>query len=85
MYLYILKYMVKDIIEKYEKLCKKSVKLNTEYDNESSHIHQDKIYRAFINDICKGELNSLKNVKIVAEMIKKDVVKYDGINKRFYS
>jgi len=78
--------MMKDTIRKYEKLCEKSVKLNTEFDdNESGHIHQDKVYRAFINDICKGELSSLKSIKSVAEMIKKDVVKYDGLNKRWYA
>ena len=77
--------MVKDIIKKYDKMCKISVELNKDSDKEFSHIHQDKIYRAFINDICSGNLNSLKNIKIVAKMIKKDVVKYDGIGKRWYA
>jgi hypothetical protein len=72
-----------DTIKKYEKLCKKSVKLNTnawntgEGSNEDSHIHQDKVYRTFVNDICSGKLKSLNNIKSVANMIKKDVVKYD--------
>jgi hypothetical protein len=78
--------MVKDIVKKYEKMCEKSVKLNTEIDdNEGGHVYQDKVYRSFINDICKGELCSLKDIKSVAQMIKKDVVKYDGPNKRWYA
>ena len=35
--------------------------------------------------VCKGELCSLKSIKSVAQMIKKDVVKYDGSNKRWYA
>ena len=77
--------MTKDIIKKYEKMCEKSVKLNMSDDNEISHIHQDRIYRAFINDIYKGNLHSLKDIKSVAKMIKKDVVKYDVPDKRWYS
>ena len=78
--------MVKDTLRKYEKLCEKSVKLNTEIDdNEKAHIHQDKVYRAFINDICEGNLCSLKSIKSVSQMIKKDVVKYDKSNKRWYA
>lgn len=66
-------------MKKYDKMCEKSVKLNIDdNDNEVSHIHQDKVYRAFINDICKGGFDSLKKIK-------KDVVKYDGPNKRWYS
>lgn len=78
--------MIKDIMKKYDKMCEKSVKLNIDdNDNEVSHIHQDKVYRAFINDICKGGFDSLKKIKTVAQMIKEDVVKYDGPNKRWYS
>ena len=78
--------MAKDIIKKYEKMCEKSIKLNTEIDdNESSHIYQDKVYRAFINDISKGELCCLEKIKSVAQMIKKDVVKYDKPSKRWYA
>jgi len=75
-----------DVLKKYEKMCEKSVKLNrVEKDNEASHIYQDKIYRAFISDICSGKLGTLKNIKTVAKMIKKDVVKYDGEDKRWYA
>lgn len=66
-------------------MCEKSIKLNMSDDNESSHIHQDKIYRAFINDIYKGNLHLLKDIKSVAQMIKKDVVKYDVPDKRWYA
>ena len=55
--------MSQNVIHKYEKLCKKSVQLNTNSeDYESAHIHQDKVYRTFINDICKGNLKSLKQI-----------------------
>jgi NAD-dependent SIR2 family protein deacetylase len=63
----------------------KNMTLIGKKDNESSHIHQDKVYRAFIRDISKGELCSLKDIISVAKMIKKDVVKYDGQNKRWYA
>ena len=38
-------------------------------DNERSHILQDKIYRKFIKDI--------EDIKIIALLINKHVVKYD--------
>lgn len=78
--------MKDDILRKYEKMCEKSVRLNNDFDdNEEGHIHQDKVYRIFINDICEGNLNSLKSIKSVAQMIKKDVVKYDKSTRRWYA
>ena len=80
-----------DITKKYEKMCEKSIELNTnawgtgEGSIEDSHIHQDKVYRTFIKDICSGKLKSFKNIKIVADMLKKDVVKYDEKNCRWYA
>lgn len=67
-----------NIIKKYEKMCKTSVKLNTmERSNEESHKHQDKVYRTFIKDICSGKLKSLNKIKKIATMIKTHVVIYD--------
>lgn len=74
-----------DIISKYEKMCLKSVKLNESGDKEDSHIYQDKIYRTFIRDISNEKFNSLKSIKHVADMLKKDVVKYDKEENRWYA
>ena len=74
-----------DIISKYEKMCLKSVKLNEGGCKEESHIYQDKIYRTFIKDISNGKFKSLKIVEHVANMLKKDVVKYDKEDNRWYA
>lgn len=80
-----------DIINKYKRLCKKNVKMNTDkenkyYDNpEVQHDEQDIIYRAFINDIYSKKLKTLKDIQIVANMLKKDVVKYDVEPNRWYA
>lgn len=74
-----------DIIEKYEKMCSQSVKLNESECKETSHIYQDKIYRTFIKDISSGKFKSLKNIEHVAKMLKKDVVKYDKKVNRWYA
>lgn len=46
-------------------------------DNEMSHIIQDKIYRKFIKDIVDNKLNTLADIKIIANEINKKVVKKD--------
>lgn len=74
-----------DIISKYEKMCLKSIKLNESGSKEDSHIYQDKIYRTFIRDISNEKFKSLKNIKHVADMLKKDVVKYDKEENRWYA
>jgi hypothetical protein len=70
-----------DIVDKYKKLCKQlcnNHENNTlDRDNEGSHIEQDKIYRKFITDIANGKIKSMKSVKEIAVILKKDVVKYD--------
>jgi hypothetical protein len=64
--------------EEYLKLIQKFVKVEHEYDDkEYAHIIQDEIYRKFINDIANNKLNSLKEVKLIAKIIKKHVIKYD--------
>ena len=46
-------------------------------DNEMSHIIQDKIYRKFIKDIVDNKLNTLADIKMIANEINKKVVKKD--------
>ena len=46
-------------------------------DNEMSHIIQDKIYRKFIKDIVDNKLNTLVDMKMIANEINKKVVKKD--------
>ena len=46
-------------------------------DNEKSHIIQDKIYRKFIKDICNDKINTLADIKILANMMNNNVVKKD--------
>ena len=66
-----------DIIQKYEKLCNKSIKLNSgsNIDIESAHIHQDKVYRLFIKDIeimtdnCQYNVNSDQWSKLISFLI----------------
>lgn len=74
-----------DIISKYEKMCLKSIKLNESCLKEDSHIYQDKIYRTFIRDISNEKFKSLKSIKYVADMLKKDVIKYDKEENRWYA
>ena len=76
-----------DIIQKYEKLCNKSIKLNSgsNIDIESAHIHQDKVYRLFIKDIDSNKFKSIDDIKYVAKIIKRDIVKYDKESNRWYS
>lgn len=46
-------------------------------DNEMSHFIQDKIYRKFIRDIVNNKLNTLADIKIIADAVNKKVVKKD--------
>ena len=46
-------------------------------DNEIAHIIQDKIYRKFIKDICNNKINTLADIKILANMMNNNVVKKD--------
>ena len=45
--------------------------------NEVSHMLQDKIYRKFIKDICNDKVTTVKDIKKIANDLKKNVVKYD--------
>ena len=58
--------------KKYETIFKKFATL---IDNESAHIAQDKIYRKFIGDICKGNLTP----KYIAKDINNMSIKIAGI------
>ena len=46
-------------------------------DHEIAHIIQDKIYRKFIKDICNNKINTLADIKILANMMNNNVVKKD--------
>ena len=46
-------------------------------DNEIAHIIQYKIYRKFIKDICNNKINTLADIKILANMMNNNVVKKD--------
>ena len=78
-----------EILKKYERWCKKSVKINTGLKNdiniETAHMHQDMIYRAFINDICSEKLKYADDIRNVAKIIKRDVVKFDRESNRWYA
>ena len=72
-----------DRLEKYNLLFIKFKKLIEKDDNETSHILQDKIYRKFIKDICNNNFSTLNEIKIVANDINKNVIKYD--KNRYYA
>ena len=59
--------------KKYNKLI---LKFSNNIDNEEQHIEQDKIYRKFIKDI-KSNKYKYDEIKVVADMITKKVIKYD--------
>jgi hypothetical protein len=63
--------------EKYDRLFKKLIKLNTDEDNESGHILQDKIYRKFIKDIVNNRFKNTNEFKIIAKNMYKYIVKED--------
>ena len=68
-------------MDKFEKIYNplfiKLKKLIEKDDNELSHVLQDKIYRKFIKDICNNNFSTLNEIKIVANDINKNVIKYD--------
>jgi len=43
-------------------------------DKENYHIIQDEIYRKFISDIVDGKLTKLKDIKLVANTLKENLV-----------
>lgn len=59
--------------KKYSKLI---LKFSNNIDNEEQHIEQDKIYRKFIKDV-KSNKYKYDEIKVVADMITKKVIKYD--------
>ena len=65
--------------KKYNKLI---LKFSNNTDNEEQHIMQDNIYRKFIKDV-KSNKYTYEEIKVVADIINKKVVKYD--KNRWYS
>lgn len=75
------------ILNQYEKLFKKlkfeETKTGKDYNSETGHMLQDQLYRKFIKDICNGNLNNIDDIKLLANAMKNNVVKYD--KNRWYS
>ena len=61
---------------KYLTLCDKYDEIGSH--NELTHILQDKIYRKFINDIAKKNING-KEIHKIAKILKKRIIKYRNV------
>ena len=76
------------MLRKYRKLCNENIKLNIltikGVDFDKAHRFQDKIYRTFILDILEDKIKHT-DLKEICQMLKDDVLFYDGDNKRWYS
>lgn len=70
---------MKTLEDKYNVLFLQLNELNksSDFDNESSHILQDKIYRKFIKDICSDKFSTYKDLKKIADKMKTNVVNHD--------
>ncbi len=48
-----------------------------QHDNEASHVIQDRVYRRFVTDVAAGKLGAAAQVSMVAEVLRKKVVRND--------
>lgn len=76
--------MSNNIINKYTRICNRIVQWNDnnkrDVDSlEDDYLYQDKIYQTFINDICSEKIKNYDQIKKIAKMLKKNVIKKEVV------